>query len=261
MRIVVTGAATGIGRATALELSRRGHEVIATARDTAALDGLDVSAGCRLDVTDQASVDELRRHLEFVDCIVNNAGISIGGPIEHVQLKHIRAMFETNVLGPIRLVQAFVPSMRARRFGVIVNVSSVAGHVSAPLGGYYAASKHALEAVSEALHIEVGHFGIRVVIVEPGYVAPGMKRQQGSGHPPDYEELAEQMSALESNVLDGPRPGPDLVATVIADAIEQPGGPLRRRVGADAELILGTRAALDDEQFEATMRQVVGLTW
>lgn len=261
MRVLVTGAATGIGRATALELASRAHEVIATARDPRALDDLEVAEHCRLDVTDPAAIDELRRRLGYVDGLVNNAGLSIGGPIEHVGLEHVQAMFDTNVFGPIRLVQAFVPGMRERGSGVVVNVSSVAGHVASPLGGYYAATKHALEAISEALYIEVGHFGVRVVIVEPGYVAPGMKRHPASGQPADYDELAGQLGSLDAIVLGGPRPGPELVARAIADALEQAATPLRVRVGDDAELILSTRASLDDQAFEATLRQVVDLTW
>ena len=85
-------------------------------------------------------------------------------------------MFETNVFGPVRLIQAFVPGMRERRSGVVVNISSVAGHVAQPLDGFYAATKHALEAISEALYVELAHFGVRVVIVEPGFIAPGHER-------------------------------------------------------------------------------------
>ena len=261
MRILVTGAAGGIGRATAAELASRGHEVIATARDVDALAGLEVASCRSLDVTDPASVDEVRRELGFVDGLVNNAAMSVGGPIEHVPVHLVQQMFETNVVGPVRMIQAFAPGMRERGTGVIVSLSSIAGHVVEPLHGYYAATKHAIEALSEALYIELGHFGVRVVIVEPGFVAPGMKHHPASGQPTHYSALAEQLASLESSVLGPTRPGPESVAKVIADAVDGDGGPLRRRVGTDAEMILSTRAAMDDEQFEATMREVVGLTW
>ena len=148
MRVLVTGAGSGVGRATATLLASRGHEVVATARDRACLDDLDVASRLRLDVTDAASVGEVLSELGWVDALVNNAAISFHGPIEQVALEHVRQMFETNVLGPVRLIQAFVPGMRTRGAGVVVNISSVAGHVAQPLSGYYAATKHALEAIS-----------------------------------------------------------------------------------------------------------------
>jgi len=261
MRVLVTGAGSGIGRATAALLATRGHEVIATARDRSKLDDLEVAARLHLDVTDAASVDEIRRELGWLDGLVNNAAVSFGGAIEHLGMEYVHAMFETNVFGPVRLIQAFAPGMRERQSGVVVNVSSVTGHVAEPLGGFYAATKHALEAISEALHIELGHFGVRVVVVEPGYVAPGMKPNESGGRPPAYDELAGQLAQIVTKVLGGERPGPEVVAEVIADAIDGDGGPLRRRVGDDANMILSARSALGDEEFETAMREVVGLTW
>jgi NAD(P)-dependent dehydrogenase (short-subunit alcohol dehydrogenase family) len=261
MRILVTGAGSGVGRATAAVLARRGHEVVATARNPAALDDLDVAARLRLDVTDAVSVDEILREVGWVDALVNNAAISFHGPIEHVAIEHVRQMFETNVLGPVRLIQAFVPGMRSRRSGVVVNISSVAGHVAQPLSGFYAATKHALEAISEALYVELAHFGIRVVLVEPGFITPGMKEHEPKSAPGTYDELDAQLAQIARKMHDGARPGPDLVANAIADAIDNDGGPLRRRVGDDANLILSARSTLGDEEFEATMRKVLGLTW
>jgi NAD(P)-dependent dehydrogenase (short-subunit alcohol dehydrogenase family) len=261
MRVLITGAGSGVGKATAAVLASRGHEVIATARNPATLDELDVATRLHLDVTDAACVDEVSRVLGWVDAIVNNAAISFDGPIEHVPMEHVREMFETNVLGPVRLIQAFVPGMRDRRSGVVVNVSSVAGQVAHPLGGYYAATKHALEAISEALYVELAHFGIRVVIVEPGFIAPGMKEREPSGGLAVYDELEAQLAEIAKKMQGGARPGPDVVATVIADAIDNEGGPLRRRVGDDANMILSARSSLGDEEFEAAMRNVVGLSW
>jgi len=261
MRVLVTGAGSGVGRATSALLAARGHEVVATARDTASLAGLEVAARLRLDVTDEKSVDTVASELGFVDALVNNAAISVDGPVERVDMAQVRHMFETNVFGPVRLIQAFVPAMREHRSGVVVNVSSVAGRVAQPLDGYYSATKHALEAISEALYVELAHFGVRVVIVEPGFVTPSMKVRGSSGVPAAYEELEAQLAQLASRMQDGARPGPELVAAAIADAVENEGGPLRRRVGDDAELILSARSTLGDAEFETAMRAVVGLTW
>ena len=261
MRVLVTGAGSGVGRVTSSLLATRGHEVIATARNTTSLGGLQVAGTFRLDVTDQGSVDEVRRELGFVDALVNNAAISFDGPIERVAIEDVRSMFETNVFGPVRLMQAFVPAMRERRAGVVVNVSSVAGRVAQPLDGYYSATKHALEAISEALYVELAHFGVRVVIVEPGFISPSMKEQTSIADLGVYSELGAQLGEIAGKIQNAARPGPDLVATAIAEAIEIDEGPLRRRVGEDANLILSARSNLEDGEFEKLMRDVVGLTW
>jgi NAD(P)-dependent dehydrogenase (short-subunit alcohol dehydrogenase family) len=261
MRILVTGAGSGVGRATSALLAGRGHEVVASARDEKTLAGLEVALRLRLDVRDAASVDAARRELGFVDALVNNAAIAVDGPIERVDMARVEEMFETNVFGPARTIQAFVPAMRERGGGVVVNVSSVAGRVAQPLDGYYSATKHALEAISEALYVEMAHFGVRVVIVEPGFISPGMNSHHSPGLAGPYAELEAQLGQLAEKMRAGAPPGPGAVAEVIADAIENPGGPLRRRVGADAELILSARGSLGDDEFETAMREVVGLTW
>ena len=135
--------------------------------------------------------------------------------------------------------------------------------MATPLEGPYAATKFALEALSESLHYEVGHFGIRLVIIEPGYTAPGMK---GTGmelaYPEAYQGLYDQWDGTDGKVTgEGGRPGPEVVGRAIAAAIENPRSPMRIRVGEDTEMVLGARAALDDVTFEATMRSVLGLTW
>lgn len=261
MRVLVTGAGSGVGRATATLLAERGHEVVATARDLARLDGIAVATRLPLDVTDAASVAEVQRELGWVDALVNNAAISFPGPIELVAVEQVRQMFEVNVLGPVRLIQAFVPGMRRRRAGVVVNISSVAGHVAQPLRGYYAATKHALEAISEALYVELAHFGVRVVVVEPGFIAPGMQAHPPAGGLGAYDELDAQLGEIARKMQGGARPGPEIVANAVAAAIDDDTGPLRRRVGDDANLILSARSTLSDEEFEKAMRAVVGLSW
>jgi NAD(P)-dependent dehydrogenase (short-subunit alcohol dehydrogenase family) len=162
----------------------------------------------------------------------------------------------------LRLAQAVAPGWRDRGSGVLVNISSVQGRIGTPLEGAYAASKHALEALSEALYFELGHFGIRVVIVEPGYIAPGMKHDDDHPGPEAYEDLHRQWGATVSTLV-GPtgRPGPELVGNAVADALEDRGTPLRVEVGADAAMVLGLRRTLGDQEFEATMREALGLTW
>lgn len=262
MRILVTGAARAIGRATVVECVRRGHHVVATARDPGLLDDLDASQRLRLDVTDPGSIADALDAAGELDAIVGNAALNGRGPLEDYPMERFEQVFDTNTFGPLRIAQAVAPAWRARGSGVLVHVSSVQGRIATPLEGAYSASKHALEALSDTLHYELGHFGIRVVLVEPGYIAPGMKPSEQHDGPAEYAELWEQWAGTDTK-LTGPggRPGPEIVATAIADAIEDPTTPRRVPVGSDAETVLATWKDLDDATFEATMRQVLGLTW
>jgi NAD(P)-dependent dehydrogenase (short-subunit alcohol dehydrogenase family) len=261
MRILVTGAARAIGRATAEELLARGHDVVATARDPALLADLDAARVHALDVTDDASVAACLAAAGELVAVVNNAAVIGSGPLEDYPIEQFRRVIETNTIGALRVIQGVAPSWRARGAGVIVNVSSVQGRVATPLEGAYAASKHALEAISETLHYELAHFGIRVVIIEPGFVAPGMKHGDEHTGDPAYRQLRDEWSGTDTVLNVDGRPGPELVARAIADAVEQPDTPLRVPVGADAEMIFATRAAMGDAEFEATMRATIGLTW
>jgi NAD(P)-dependent dehydrogenase (short-subunit alcohol dehydrogenase family) len=262
MRVLVTGAGRAIGRATVHELIAQGHEVIATARDAALVSDIDGATALSLDVTSDASVAACLTKCGPLDAVVNNAAISGKGPLDAYPLERIQAMMETNTIGALRVIQALLPQWRQRGHGVIVNVSSVQGRVSSPLEGPYGASKFALEALSETLHYEMRHFGIRTVIIQPGYIAPGMKASETHRGDDAYDELWAQWEGTDDKVT-GPegRPGPELVARAIAVALVDPTTPLRVPVGADAELILATRAQLTDEQFEAVMRSTLGLTW
>ena len=263
-RALVTGCSTGIGRATALELTNRGYEVIATARRLDSIADLKVDRALVLDVDSDDSVASLRSEVGIVDVLVNNAGFGVDGSIEEVPLEDVRRCFETNVFGAIRLIKAFLPGMRERGEGAIVNVTSVAGIVAPPLGGYYSASKFALEALSEALHLEVGHFGVRVLIVEPGAIDTSfgtnvVDHRWGDG---PYRPLADQW--IEASQILGagePTPGPELVATAICDALQDPDAPLRLPVGKDAELVTAARGTTPYGEFEAAMRQVLKVDW
>jgi len=262
-RALITGCSSGFGRATAVELKKRGYEMVATARRREAIADLDADEHLALDVTDDASVRAAVDAAGTIDVLVNNAGIGIGGPVELVPLAEVRRLFETNVFGPVRMMQAVLPQMRARGAGAIVNVSSVSGRVAAPLSAFYAASKFALEAMSEALHIEAGHFGIRTIVIEPGFFKTNISESHldyGVDAPP-YDELHVTMQQLSAKLGRGDAPGPEVVAAAIADALEAPGSAWRVPVGTDAEMVLGTRAALDDASFEKTMREVLSLDW
>jgi len=262
MRVLITGAAGGIGAATARVLHAKGCEVVATARRPEELGEVPALLRLPLDVTSEESVTACLAQAGEIDVLVNNAAISESGPLERYPLDRLRACLETNTVGALRMVQAVAPGMRARGRGVIVNVSSVNGRVSAPLQGAYAACKFALEAMSESLHYELGHFGIRVVIVEPGYIAPGMKASPSWGMEPPYDELGDQWWGADAKLLgEAGRPEPEIVGEAIWDAITTESPRLRRPVGADAELICSTRAQLDDEAFEQAMRSTLGLTW
>jgi NAD(P)-dependent dehydrogenase (short-subunit alcohol dehydrogenase family) len=261
MRILVTAAGRAIGHATCSALSDAGHEVIATARDVSMLDDLDVAMRLPLDVTDDASVAAAVSAAGVVDGLVNNAALGGSAPIEVYPVDRMRDMFETNVLGALRMVQQVVPGMRERGHGVIVNISSVQGRVTSPLAGAYSASKHALEAISEAMHFELNHFGIRTVIIEPGFIAPGMKPTGDIAYPAIYQPLYDEWEGADTALNTEGRPGPEIVANAIVRAFADPDTPRRLPVGADAEMILSTRAQMDDATFEATMRAVLGLTW
>ena len=263
MRVLVTGAGSGIGAATARVLTARGHDVVATARRVESLDHLDVPAKLALDVTDDDSVAACVAAAGEIDVLVNNAGISETGPLESYPHEVLQKMFDTNVFGPMRMVRALVPPMRERGRGVLVNVTSVQGRVATPLAGAYCATKHALEALSETLALEVGHFGLRVVIIEPGYIAPGMRNTVRHGEDGTvYEELSAQWSGVDDALVGAEgRPPPELVGEAIANAIDDPDTPLRVPVGADAEMVLATRDQLDDAAFHAAMRETLGLTW
>jgi NAD(P)-dependent dehydrogenase (short-subunit alcohol dehydrogenase family) len=263
VRVLVTGAGRAIGRATVEVLARRGHEVVATARDVSLLEGLPAAHVLPLDVRDTASVRAAVDASGELDAVVNNAALTGTGPLETYPPERFAEVLDVNTVGPLRVAQAVVPQWRERGSGVLVNISSVQGKIGTPLEGPYAASKHALEALSESMYFELGHFGIRVVIIEPGYIAPGMKHDGADHQGPDvYAELHAQWRGTVSTLI-GPegRPGPEAVALAVAGAIEDPDTPLRVEVGADAAMVLEFRRNLRDPEFEATMRKALGLTW
>ena len=236
--VLITGASKGIGRAIALELSRRGHRVIATARNPEALADLPVDRRLRLDVTDQDSVEAAIRDAGEVDVLISNAGETVRAPLETVPLEEVERLFRLNTVGALRVAQAVLPAMRERGSGHLVFVSSIQGRLVLPIIGPYAASKWALEALAETLAIETGHFGVRVSIVQPGAVSSGGGERARVFFAEDdpYSPLYEQLSALRGEVVT-----PEEVAVTVATTIEQPSPPLRVPVGAPAEKALRAR--------------------
>jgi NAD(P)-dependent dehydrogenase (short-subunit alcohol dehydrogenase family) len=177
--VLITGCSSGIGRATAERLSSVGWKVYATARDAEAIASLERN-GCGslpLDVTDEDSmrsaVDEIERREGAVGVLINNAGYSQSGAVEAVPMEKVRRQFETNVFGLARMCQLVLPGMRRQGYGRIVNLSSMGGKLTFPGAGYYHASKHAVEAISDALRFEVEGFGVKVSVIEPGLIRTG----------------------------------------------------------------------------------------
>jgi NAD(P)-dependent dehydrogenase (short-subunit alcohol dehydrogenase family) len=269
---LITGCSSGIGLLTALRFATGGDRVIATMRDPsrqpealrrAAADGLPIAVA-RLDVTDRDAVAAAVAAAGDVDVLVNNAGIELRAPVEDADEDDVRRQIDTNVYGALRMMQAVLPQMRARRRGTIVNVSSVAGLVARPFGGFYAASKHALEAITEALHFEVHPFGIRVALVEPGQYAtrlldnayPGARFTPASPYWDASHRFDERLRRL---VPDGKPADPAEVAEAIWQAAHAAEPKLRWIVGQDAQMVTSAYASMPFEQFEQTMR--AALDW
>lgn len=254
-RALVTGASRGIGRALVIELVGRGLEVVATARRAADLTDLPAAARLPLDVRSDASVAAVVEAAGPVDVLVNNAAVSVAAPVEDTPAGVALAMFDTNVVGPLRLIGAFLPGMRERGGGTVVNVSSVAGQAVFPLNGVHAASKHALEALSEALAVETGPFGIRVLVAQLGSVATGMYQHQERYFSAAYAHLdRSQEEAFEQHRAH--QAAPEQVAAAIADAIAATDSPLRVPIGQDAVWMLAERARLDDHGWAARVREL-----
>ena len=228
--VLITGCSTGIGRAAAGALVAAGYRVVATARDPETLAGLGAALTRRLDVTDrtsiQVAVDATLERFGRIDVLVNNAGYAMRGAVEEVDVAAVRSMFDTNVLGIIRMVQAVAPVMRRQRAGRIVNVGSLAGKLGGPANGTYAASKHAVEALNDAMRWELAPFGIQVILVRPGAIATAFEKrvEQESGallgrrdspYAPLYASVHAANAAIRAK-----QPGADVVAKVILGAVQ-----------------------------------------
>jgi NAD(P)-dependent dehydrogenase (short-subunit alcohol dehydrogenase family) len=268
--VLITGCSSGFGELAALTFADHGHRVFASMRTpgkSAALNERDDIAQVALDVCDSASVEaavaDVIAQCGRLDIVVNNAGIEIFGSVHLLSDDEVQRQFDTNVTGVIRVLRAVVPHFLAHGAGTVVNVGSVAGVVGAPYSGIYAASKHALEALSESLHFELSHRGVRVRLVEPGQFATslGSNSTVAAAMPEGSEEYErwQRFRAAQRTLVNGQPAPAQIVADVIyAAATEQP-GRLRYPVGGDTELIIGTKSAMSFEDFDTTMR--AALNW
>jgi NAD(P)-dependent dehydrogenase (short-subunit alcohol dehydrogenase family) len=196
-RVLITGCSSGIGRATATAFTRAGFEVIATARRPASIDDLDVAERHRLDVTRPETIQDAVERSGRIDVLINNAGWSIWGPVEEVNVDDARDLFEVNVWGPLRVFQAVAPQMRTRGSGLVINISSLAAHRTRSMLGFYSASKAAISRFSEAMNDELRQFGVRACAVELAGVLSDFPDNRLVIEPrdPDYERAFDEMKA------------------------------------------------------------------
>jgi NAD(P)-dependent dehydrogenase (short-subunit alcohol dehydrogenase family) len=263
--VFITGTSTGLGRTTALHLARKGHRVFATMRspqtDAAALlaiardEHLSLSVS-RLDVTDEASIEcAVRTALDeagAIDVLVNNAGLCVLTAVELATEAQTHAMFETNVFGPMRVMRAVLPAMRARGRGTIVNVSSISTRCIGVGSGLYAATKQALEALSEALALEAGPFGVRVAIIEPGFFETPILDKVLVGLDLASDSPYAAVERRVYGIYAGGRSGagdPQEVADAIEHAIITDDPKLRYIVGAGGMVFARERARMGDEEY------------
>ncbi len=272
--VLITGASTGIGQATALRLARSGWTVLAGVRrseDGERLSG-EGPAGriepLQLDVTDAAQVAAAAARVGSggLDALVNNAGMGVGGPLEVLSEEEWRRQFDVNFFGQIAVTRALLPALRRAR-GRIVFISSIGGRVAMGFNGPYAASKHAIEAVGDALRVELHSSGIQVALVEPGSVAtPIWDKSRGIAErltiPPELQRQYGDAVVKVDKVLEetGQRGiPPEAVAESIEKALTARRMPARVLVGRDAKMMLAARRVLPDRVFDRVVRSRLGL--
>lgn len=268
--VLITGCSSGIGAAAATELARSGHVVYATARRPETLDEL-AAQGCRtlaLDVTDEESMQTAVAAVESehgsVGALVNNAGYSQSGAVESIPLDDIRRQFETNVFGLIRMSQLVLPGMRRAGHGHIVNIGSVGGKLTFPGGGIYHATKHAVEAISDAMRFEVQGFGVHVILIEPGLITTSFADAATSSMSDldvdgPYGRFNHSVSEAMDSIYRGPVAkflggGPDTVAKTIRKALDAGRPKARYTVTPSAKLALTQRRLTPDRVWDVAMR-------
>jgi len=259
---LVTGASSGIGEATALQLAELGYTVYAAARRVERMSDL-ADRGIRtrsVDVTDDPSmvalVEMIIADTGRIDVLVNNAGYGSYGALEDMPIEEARRQFEVNVFGLARLIQLVLPQMRAQRDGYLVNVSSMGGRIWEPLGSWYHASKFAVEGLSDSLRVEVAEFGIKVVIIEPGSIrsewsAIAADHLEATSANTPYAKQAKVVGAVLRRVdRSQMASGPEVVAEVIAKAVQSAKPRTRYVVGGGARSILLAERILPDRGFD-----------
>jgi NADP-dependent 3-hydroxy acid dehydrogenase YdfG len=269
--IFITGASSGIGKATAHYFHDKGWNVVATLRDPAQagdLAALPQVLVTRLDVTDGASitaaVDAADTRFGGIDVLLNNAGYGAYGPLEAFDMEGIRRQFDTNVIGLLEVTKAVLPGMRAQGKGVIVNISSIGGRMTFPLGSLYHGTKFAVEGLSEALHYELEPLGIKVKIVEPGMIATDFSgRSFDFRQTPEltaYQPVVDKLFAvLGSPEMAATASPPSVVSEAIWAAVTDATPRLRYAAGADAAAYMAARSAQDDATFIGSVKAQFGL--
>lgn len=266
---IVTGTTSGIGYETCLSLARDGFYTFATVRDIkkaekivqiAKKENLKIEI-IELDVDDEksisAAIQKILSKKQQIDVLVNNAGWGLFGSVEDVSVKDFRAQFETNFFGIISIIQKVAPVMRKQKSGVIVNISSVAGRIGFPGSPAYISSKFALEGLSESLRYELGQFGIKVVIIEPGVIKSNFFSSMKIAEPkPDspYKEITEKVIMGVKMMAELGTP-PSEVATTILKAINEKDPKPRYIVGNDAQMFLEAKRAKTDTEFENYLKK------
>jgi NAD(P)-dependent dehydrogenase (short-subunit alcohol dehydrogenase family) len=278
--VVITGSSSGIGRACALTLDRNGFRVFAGVRKSADGDALRGAASAWLtpvhvDVTDPASIATMAEHVAAevgeagLDGLVNNAGTTLPSPIEYLPLASFRHQLEVNLVGPLAVTQAMLPMLR-RAHGNVVNVTSVAGRAGVPLMAPYVAAKHALEGLSDVMRLEFHQLGIRVAVIEPGFVGTAMggklknDAEAAIGALPDDEgrrRYAPQLAAVAGSISRHAATGspPEVVAEAVLHALTSGRPRTRYPSGAGAKRLLFMRRLLPDRRFDRIVLQASGL--
>ena len=265
---VVTGASSGIGRETAIRLAGKGFQVIAAARRMDRLKELAIQKGItprHVDLSQPEETENFCRYLtdlpQPVSVLINNAGHIIRGALEDVSMEAIRRLFEVNLFALMRVTKACLPGMRSMRMGTIVNLSSIIGKFSFPGSGVYAAAKYAVEGITDALRLELAPFGIRVVAIRPGLIATEFNetgnKLTGNLIPrtnPDYKPFYQTAVAAKKKMFaDISRPGPELIANLILEAIFSDAPKAVYSAGPLSNEFLGKRASLNDDAFHRFM--------
>lgn len=272
---VVTGSSSGIGLAASLALAKNGYLTYATMRNLAKRDSVQSTAEkqhlsirtVQLDVTDENSVKNAIQSILSesgrIDLLVNNAGYGLTGALEDIRIDEIRALYETNLFGVIRVTQAVLPTMRKQGSGRIINISSGAGRIGYPGGSAYVSSKFALEGLSESMAYEIEQFGIRTVLVEPGFVRTNFgenivitKKAQDPNSP--YSQMMMQMksSSYRRRMIENASDA-DLVASVVVEAATAKEPNLRYLAGKDVQQMVAAKKNMSDEEFQKMIRQGV----
>ncbi len=274
-KALVTGASSGIGRETARKLAHEGFQVIVSARRKERLVELAKEnqniIPMPVDLSDEKDLEKFCQEIstlpEPISVLVNNAGFGIRGAIEDVPVASVRRLFQVNLFALIRITQACLPGMRRFRKGLIVNLSSVVGKFPYPTSGIYAATKHAVEAISDALRMEVRPFGIRVVTIRPGTIASEFNDVANSltgdllsRTDPDYKPVYQAYGAAVGKLLSSITiPGPEIIADLIMEAVLSDSPKTTYCAGPMVEEILRPRMRLDDDAFHQFMSEKMGL--